>query len=253
MVLKYMKVLLDSIEREKAGSDYFYSTADREVLNNIFAEVEEYTKTSISSLAEIAALNIPGAGEIYSRYVSQISSESVKSFLIPQIVTDKVKDRDFLLIQMYLQFKESNEYISAPNSPSPAHICARYDYAFAKIKSKRIMKDLVLLAQFPRDAYYLPSTMRMLASWKVPALKNLLMLYSSENNISAQDIGIYDLDNEYFPPFSFIKRELRFLAIDALKYYPCDDVYKLIERYVKDIDPNVRAVASKTIKYLIKR
>lgn len=243
---------MDSIEREKAGIDYCCTDADRATLRELFKEINAYAGTAIQYLAEIDALNLYGSGQIIARYITKLSSESVKSILIPQLVSDKVKDCDKLLLQLYLHFKASDEYISMPGFPAPAHIYVRYDNAFKALKPKRLKDDLIKLAHNPRDAFYLPFTMRMLASWKVPELKELLILYSSNSNITAQDVGIGENCDAFLPPLAFIKRELRFIAIDGLKYYPSDNISEVIRQYITDSDPDIRAAAQRTLKVLSK-
>ncbi len=247
----YKKILLESIENEKAGIEYCYSNDDREILHEMFREINEERGISIRYLAEVDAFNIHGTGEIMARYITKFSSDSVRSMLIPQLVSDKIKDCDKLLLRLYLNFKESDEYISLPGVPSPAHITVRYDNAFKALKPKRLKEDLVKLAYSPRDVHYLPFTMRMLASWKVPELKDLFIGYSSDSNISVQDVGINEND-EYYPPFGVIKRDLRFTAINALKYYPSDDTIEIIRKYVDNSDPNISAAARRTLKVIAK-
>ena len=79
----YNKVLLDNIEKEKAGIDYIYSVEDKSVLEELFNEIKTCTGVSISYLAEIDAFAINGAGQIMAKYITRISSDSVRCFLIP--------------------------------------------------------------------------------------------------------------------------------------------------------------------------
>lgn len=101
----------------------------------------------------------------------------MKGFLIPALVADKIQGCDKLILQLYLHFRSSNEYIAAPGAPAPAHIYTRYDDAFRRLRPKKLSKDLVALAHSPRDAFHLPFTMRMLASRKLPEMKNVLISY----------------------------------------------------------------------------
>lgn len=244
--------MIDSIDRERAGIDYYSQDKDKQILLELFNEINEYTGASIQYLSEIDLFKLDGTGEILSRYVTKFSSESVKCYLIPQIVSDRIKDCDRLILQLYLQFKASDEYISLPGNPAPTHIYVRYDNAFKALKSKRIKNNLIELVSCPRDAFYLPLTVKMLASWRVPELKSLLITYSSENNITAHDIGLMESEEEYFPPLSFIKRELRFTAIESLKYYPSLEIYEIIKKYTDESDCDIRAIAKKTLRQIEK-
>ena len=168
------------------------------------------------------------------------------------MVADKIKGCDKLVFQLYMQFRSSDEYIAKPGEPAPAHIYVRYDNAFKKLKPKRLVKDLMELAHSPRDAVYLPFTMRMLASWKIPEMKILLLSYSASDSFSAQDFGIYDSEEPYFPPLEFMKRELLFTAINGLKYYPSPEVREIITSLAASADKDIKSAAKRTLIALTK-
>lgn len=247
----YSKVLIDSIEREKRGIDYICPKADKELLHKLLDEINGYAGTNYHYLAELDAFNISGAGSIVAKYITEFSSEDVKGYLIPQMVSDKIKDCDKLVLQLYMRFRSSDEYIARPGEPAPAHIYVRYDNAFRRLKPKRLAKDLLALAHSPRDAFYLPFTMRMLASWKMPEMKNILLSYSTDS-FSAQDVGIYDSEQPYFPSLEFMKRELTFTAIDGLKYYPSAEVRGIIASLATSADKDIKLAAKRTLIALTK-
>lgn len=251
-MLTYSKVLIDSIEREKKGLDYICPQADKELLHKLLDEINSYAGTNYHYLAELDAFNISGAGSIVAKYITEFSSEDVKGYLIPQMVSDKIKDCDKLVFQLYMQFRLSDEYIAKPGEPAPAHIYVRYDNAFKILKPKRLAKDLIELAHSPRDAFYLPFTMRMLASWKVPEMKNLLLSYSTNDSFSAQDVGIYDSEQLYFPSLEVMKRELIFTAIAGLKYYPSAEVMGIITSLATNTDEDIKLAAKRTLIALTK-
>ena len=248
----YNRVVLDSIEREKKGTDYYCTGADKVLLQTLLEEINEFCGTGFRYLAELDAFTIPGSGGIIAKYIQRFSSESVRGYLLSQLVSDKIKDCDIIILHMYMHFKNSSEYISAPGVPAPAHIYVRYDNAFRALKPKRLKSELLRLAYNPRDAFYLPFTMRMLGSWKIPELKELFLSYASNGSITPQDVGLSNGDTAHFPPFDFIRRELRFLAIDALKYYPSDTIYDVISQYIDDPDPGIRVAVKRTLKVLLK-
>lgn len=246
----YSRVLLASIEREKRGLDYIYPKADKKLLHKLFGEINRYAGTDYHYLAELDTFNIPGTGGIVAKYITEFSSEGVKGYLIPQMVSDKIKDCDKLIFQLYMQFRLSDEYMAKPGEPAPAHIYVRYDDAFRKLKPKRLAKDLMGLAHSPRDAFYLPFTMRMLASWKMPEMKDLLLSYCAKDSFSAQDVGIYDDKQQYFPPLEFMKRELTFTAIYGLKYYPSEEVKSVITSLAASADKDIESAAKRTLTVL---
>ena len=248
----YSKVLIACIEREKNGLDYICPKADKELLHKLLDDINRYAGTDYHYLAELAAFNIPGAGSIVAKYITEFSSEDVKGYLIPQMVSDKIKDCDTLVFQLYMQFRSSDEYIAKPGEPAPTHIYVRYDNAFKTLKPKRLAKALTELAHSPRDAFYLPFTMRMLASWKIPEVKDLLLSYCAEDSFSAYDVGIYDDKQQYFPSFEFMKRELTFTAIYGLKYYPSEEVSNIIMSLATSTDKDIKLAAKRTLIALTK-
>lgn len=251
-MLKYSKILMNSIEREKKGLDYFYPEVDKKLLHKLLKEINIYAGTNFHYLAELVAFNIPGSGNIMEKYITNFSSESVKGYLIPQMVSDKIKDCDKLVLQLYRHFKQSEFYISKPGAPAPAHIYVRYDDAFRRLRPRRIKNELAALAFYPRDAYYLPFTMRMLASWKMPGFYDLLLSYLDGTCITAQSVGISDENERLFPPLEAIKRELKFTAIAGLKYYPSAEVTDIITSLAISADKDIQSAAKRTLKALTK-
>ena len=69
---------------------------------------------------------------------------------------------------------------------------------------------------------------------------------------SLQNIGIYDSEQPYFPPFEFIKRELLFTAIDGLKYYPSAEARDIIIPLANSADKDIQSAAKRTLKALTK-
>lgn len=248
----YSRVLMNRIERERSGLDYICPEPDKKWLQQLLDEINRYAGTHYHYLAELDAFNISGAGSIVAQYITKFSSEDVKGYLIPQMVSDKIKDCDKLVLQLYMQFRSSDEYISKPGEPAPAHIYVRYDNAFKKLKPKRLKKDLIELAYSPRDAFYLPYTMRMLASWKIPEMKKFLLSYAANDSFSSQDVGICDSEQPYFPSLATIKRELTFTAIAGLKYYPSTEVRGIVESFATSADKDIQLAAKRTLSAMKK-
>ncbi len=245
-------MLIDSIEREKRNLDYICPKTDRELLHDLLDEINGYAETNYHYLAELDAFHIPGAGSIVAKYITSFSSEDVKGYLIPQMVSDKIKDCDKLVFQLYMQFRLSDEYVAKPGEPAPAHIYVRYDNAFKTLKPKRLANDLMDLAHSPRDAFYLPFTIRMLASWKMPEMKDLLLFYCAKESFSARDVGISDSEQPYFPSLEFMKRELTFTAIYGLKYYPTEEVKHVITLLAADTDKDIQSAAKRALRAIMK-
>lgn len=178
----YHALLNDKIACEQNGTDFFCPSEDRRLLHKMFDEINHQTGSDIHYLAQIDSFIIPGAGRIVEKYILDFTSESVKCYLIPQMIADKITDCDKLLLQLYLHFRQSKEYISEPGQPAPAHIYVRYDNAFKTLRSRRIENELITVVCNPRDAFYLPLTVNMLASWKNPEMFKVLTFYLTETD-----------------------------------------------------------------------
>lgn len=249
--MNYDRVILDAIEREKSGLDYIYSCEDLDILHGLLDEINNICQTNFKYLAELDFFNITGSGKIIAKYIEKFSSETIKAMLIPQIVLDKVDDYEQLILNLYLKFKDSKDYISPKGIAAPSHIYVRYDNAFRKFKSKKILDKLLKIVMNPRDAFYLPLTTKMLSSKKDIALKEKLIFYLNEANITENSIGIEN-EGTYYPSLLFIRRELKFLSIYGLRYYPEDDVILILEKLLYSTDEDIVVATKKSLSYIQK-
>ena len=245
---KYGAVMRDLIESEIAGKSFIYNEKDKALLNMLFRDINRITGSDFEYLAELAMTSVDGVGETVAQYIQQFESHSVRAYLLHLMVNNKVKGCDRIILDMYKEFKASDDYISAQGKPAPAHIYVRYDNAFKKLKPKRLKKELLELAQNPRDFFYLPFTMRMLASWKIPEFKDLLVQYSAEDSVREQDVGLEKGAENFFPPFSFIRREINFTVIACLKYYPSKEAVGILECYADTDNKDVKSAVEKVLK-----
>lgn len=246
--MTYEKVLRDSIEKEIRGEDYIYSEADAIILKEMLREINRKLGTAFQYLAEIDAFDIHESGSIMARYFDQFQSEGIRAYLIPQIVSDKVNGWAEIALQGYLNFKKSDVYISPPGVTSSAYIYVRYDNVFRQLKNKKMANELVKLAHNPRDVLYLPLTMKMLASWKIPEMEDILIALLDDSSITADTVGLTEDPESYYPPLSFIKRQLMFIALIGLKYYPSEKNKELMKGYINSEDRDIQLAASKTYK-----
>lgn len=239
-------------DREKAGLilsmrmndellDPPYPVEDHKILDLLLDEINSIHGTSFSTHVELASLRIPGAGEIVAKYISQFSSEFIKMELLHHMVTDKIKNCGQLLLQLYADYK-----LKAPSMPPYPCKEECYDNAFRRLRSKRIKNELAALINNPIDAFALPLTTRMVASWKIPSLKDRFIEYVEIQN-SPMAEGLKEFEN-----YDFFCRELRFSALDGLKYYPSDEVVKLLKQYTENDDVDVRECANSSLAYVLK-
>ncbi len=250
----YGAVLRYNIENEKHGRDYRYPPSDKKLLKKMFREINRKLKTHIHYLAEMDAFIFHGSGEIVARYIRQFETEGVRAYLLEQIIADKVPDCDLLTYELYMHFKDSGSYISQPQAPAPAHIYVRYDNTFRRLRPRRLKAELLELARSPRDAEYLPFTMRMLASWRVPQMHDILLSYADSDLLTPEDVGLDPNDDRRrAPTLETIKRNLKFTAIAGLKYYATPEAKAVLERFVASEDKDFRDAAEKSLAFMAKR
>lgn len=246
-------LLNQNITREIAHMDFVFNDADNEVAQEMIREINTLGY-EFHYLAEIETYKIPGSGCIISKYINRFSEEATRAYLVAQIIadSDNVKDCERTVLQLYLHFKSSNDYISEPGVPAPAHIYVRYDNAFKNLRPKKLKDELLTLVSNPRDAFYLPLTTRMLASWKLPGLKDLLVSFLDDSVVTAQSVGIREDSGVFYPSLEFMRRELKFTAIDGLKYYSSAETISLIKQRAIDSDLDIKLAAKKALKAMEK-
>ncbi len=244
-------LLKNDIQNEAEFKDFIFNEADNEILHNILQEINQLGY-NLHYLSELEYFKVPGSGEIIAKYIKLFSSESTKSYLVPQLVSDKVKDCDKLILELYKGFKLSNSYVPGKGERASANIYVRYDNAFRRLKSKRIKNELVQLVINPRDMHYLPLTTRMLSSWKVADLKSLFCGYLNGIIIRPNDVGLPDDCDGYYPPLEYIREDIIYTSIACLKNYPDIETIDIISRYIQDDNKNIGAVANNTLKAMKK-
>lgn len=243
---EYGVVLRDAIKQEAIGKLYNYGDEDKKLLEIMCSEIRSVTAVHLQHLAELDYLHIKGSGSTISKYIAIFRSETVRAVLMSQLVLERVNDCDLIALSLYKHFKQSNSYISKPGEPSSAHIYTRYDDAFRRLKPKRIKKELFDLINNPRDAFYLPYTVRLLSSWKIPSMKELLIKHSNSFQISAEELGFYsgiDISSSYLV---YMQRNLRMNALFSLRYFPSDETIRVVQNAIDDGDEDIREIAKKT-------
>jgi len=233
------------MQRELNGE--VYDEHDHEILQKICSEINALAGTNIRFLFELDRLNVPGAGFIIAKYIGQLHSEWAKACLLDPMVQDRIPNGDKMLLSLFKAFDCSEDSFHRPE----AHY-VRYDNAICRLKSKKIKFELLALAYEPNFAIQLPFTMRMLASWKLPEMKDLLLLYLSKSSIDLSSVKGYEgVQGSAREPF--LRRKLILRAFNGLKYYPSEDVYNAILPFTNDEDADIRASAIKAIKYITEK
>ncbi len=249
----YGKVLQDQIEAEKQGKGYPYSQKDRLTLDDMFNELNRYAGTNFHYLAELDVYDIAGSGTIIARYLWRLETQTARAFLIPQLVSDRMKDCDKLVLDLYLDYKKSDKCTLDPERGPTAAVDTRYDNAFRKLKPKRLKRELLDLAANPQDAYRLPFTMQMLASWKLPEMYDILLKYANSENTTPEQLGFPADTQERQQRISHVKRELQFVSILGLKYFPTPETVNILRGFNESLDRDIVLAARKTLKSLEKK
>ena len=237
------------MERDKKmGSPY--TIHDQELMEKMCKEINDSLSCSIKleHISQFHHYHIIGSGEIVKNYVKKFDSEYIRAELMLQMVHDHIEGCAELIYEMYLNFKESEWYLTGGVEGS------LYDNAFWRLKPKRLRKNLVDFAYYPRDVYYLPLTIRMLCSWKLPEMEERLYFYADEMNITAEMVGLSsDGTERNQQELSWIRRQTSFLPFTGLKYYPSEKAEAFIQKWLDGSDKDKKMAAIKTYKYWKKR
>lgn len=239
------------IEQEVEGKLYSCTEQDKTLLAEMISEINLALNKEYSTLSELTSFPSGEVGDIVIDYIMQFQSISLIAYLLDSVAMCKNKNRARIILDLYYRFKNSREYISPEGVTSPAYIFVRFDNAIKRLKPKKFADELVKLISNPRDAMYLPLTTNMVASWKIPEVKDLLIGYLIGENITADRLQITDSD-KYYPSLKNIKRELAFAAFSGLKYYPSCDVYEVVSGFVNDSDKDIKASAEELLSRLNK-
>lgn len=251
MMFLHGAMLRDCIEQEKAGKDFICSEKDRDVLHKMLEDINNFNHSNYQYLAEVVLLDMSHSSNIIADFITKFDSETVRAYLVPHILSKTVKNCDKLILELYLHFKKSDEYLPKMYNKSPAHIYARYDNAFKQLKSKKIENELSELIDNPLDVFYLPLTVRMLSKWKNPRVENILIKFLSNLDKIWQypDVQVYLKNMIHYPAKEF-QRELLFTAIDGLKYFPSTENIKLLEGYYDSFDSDIKLAVENSLKIM---
>ena len=215
----------------------------------MYEEIRHVAGMRFHYVAELEWSFIPGIAKIVRKYISLFQSETVRAYLLFQLTPEQIDDYHSLLVELYNHFRESDAYISPPETASPAHITVRYDNVLYKFKSKKYADSFMVWARSPRDASYLPLTMRKLSSWKHPAMKEILLRYLDPSWLTPYDVRLpEDSEKKYFPSLETIERELRFIAIKGLQYYPTPGVQENLRYYLNTPDKDIQSAIKRSLE-----
>lgn len=248
----YSAVLTSFIEKEIAHEEYIYNDHDEKLLNCMLKELNTIGY-SFRYLAEFESCTIPSISAIVRKYIYQFSDISTQVYLLYPAIADRNACCADLTLDLYRTFKVSKYYIPSAGQPAPAHICCRLDQGFRKLKPKNHKMELTTLVSCPRDAHYLPFTVQMLASWKIPQIRDLLCFYMNSNNITLDSVGLTESSGEFYPSLSYIKNSLRFTAIHGLRHFPSEEVVSILSACLQENNSDIVAAANRSLAFIQKR
>ena len=251
--MEHSLLIQHSIGDEIRAGGYIHSEADKRAFQDFLKDLNGMLGTDHQYLTEFGVYRIAGSGEIFVKHMPNIQSETARSYMLWQMLEDNIPNFAELVYGMYMHFRSSDEYIAPKEAPSSAHIYVRYDNCFWKLKPRKLKEKLLQLAHSPRDAAYLPLTMRMLASWKPPALREVLIGYLNTESVTHEAVGLPADDSGYAPSLETMRRDLLFSALNGLKYYPSEDVIGLIWPFTSSQDKDVASAAQKSMSAMQKR
>ncbi len=249
----YDIILRDMIWEERLGKNYRYTREDKKVLKKMLKEINPMCGRHFKYFAELDHYYIEGAGEIVKKYIDQFPSEGPKAILLEELWRDKLKGCDEKILDLYLNFRKSPEYIPTPEMESSAYIYVKYDNAFVKMHSKNIEDRLIDIIKSPRDANILTFTETMLTKRRPEEMKDIL-INRINDEISAHDLGMEEESAEcYHPSYGFIISQLKYSALGSLKYCDDEDVIELLKEYINGEHKGYSRAAKKSYEYIINK
>jgi hypothetical protein len=228
------------IEEEK--DTYTFVGNDRNILRQMCDEINErITNYQFHSLAQLKLWGPPvGSSDILLKYIHQIESESFRATVFQWIIWEKmhhkvkIKDLDRIIMDLYHHFRASSYYISPPGPARSAHIYIKYDNAFNRLKSRKIVPELVELMKNRREVYILSITASMIArKWAPKELGEIMANHLMNKNVTRADVGIPE-EGDYYPSLETIVGQSSFTAIKCLQYYPSEENLKIIMDYTNN-------------------
>lgn len=173
--------------------------------------------------------------------------------LIPKYKNENC-DMDFffdIFMQSYEQFKNSEDYLLPSDEKKYWHMCGivgRYGNVFAGMKRRENLVKLIPLLANPRDAFNLSFAVKKIAQTGIPEMEPLLRRYTDSEKITDEELGLDKITGE-LRIGDFIRKELKMMAIDGLKYYQTKESIDKLSELRNDEDFYVREAANRSLEY----
>lgn len=240
-----------AIEDEIMGISYYKSSYDKPIIKQLMEDINIHKNTNYRYLAQLDILKIDDINDIIIKYIDEFQSSHIKVILLKQLVLGQYDKKEDLAINLYNDFKKSKYYISDIGESSCHHIYNIYDNILSNFNYKKDKIKLLCVIKNPRDAFYLPLTLKMMAQLKIDEMKEILIKFLDSAFITRK-VGSQFNDELYDPNLSQIKRTLKLYALEYLKYYPTEDVHNIVIKYESNKDLEIQKIARKTLNHIKK-
>lgn len=208
---------------------------DQLIMNELIRDINNSCQVKIRGFSDLCDSYIKGAGLIVAKHINRFHSHLIRSSLIFHLVGNKkyecerVNGCEQIIWTLLGEYRDSVVFVD--NS-----IMMEYDSAFAQLKSKRLLNPLLTLAQNPYLFSFFPQTMKMLARWKNPSMKKVVMDYFTKPELIKAQIAMSlnricdDSDPILQREYSRWDSHGQYTVIICLRYYPSTQVLgKLIQ------------------------
>ena len=233
---------------------------DQLIMNELIREINNTCHVKIRGFSDLCDSYIKGAGSIIAKHINCFHSHLIRSALVFHLVGSKkhecgrVNGCEQIIWNLYNEYRNSVPFVD--NS-----IMMEFDSAFAQLKSKKLLDQLVSLAQDPYLFSFFPQTMKMLARWRDPSMEKVIMGYFANPGLvktqiamslgrSADDASI--LQREY----SRWDSHGQYTVIICLRYYPSIQVLDKLTQFealtVEDMEKSLSKCCTRNDRIWIK-
>ncbi|MBE6617252.1 MAG: hypothetical protein E7627_04850 [Ruminococcaceae bacterium] len=249
--MNFMKAFDDRIERELESQEDYFEGNDKQLFYEMLAELDSNRSYKMRTFTELHSAVCPsGAGHIIVKYINRFENELAKSRLILRLYTDKVPNRDRIIMDLYHKYRESKYYLHADKGGIQMCICMDYDNAFYKMKSKKLLPELIEISKSIAETRRLSVTYGMIMKkWAPPEMEEIMVGHLLNRTPSKLEMGFAD-GPETDKRFYFDLTQSRFCQIRTLSYFPSERNHDLILTYADHEDKDLSKYAKKTAEIM---
>ena len=222
---------------------------DEQIFYEILDEIESkhpYYNNRRSFLNFKNAIGKAGAGNVIAKYIDRFEDEYLKARMLYRFTEDKVPGRDRLVMDLYHKFRASKYYLGSDKPDIARCIYNWYDNAFYKIKSKKLVPELIEFAKSIAETRRLAITYgMMMKKWAPPEMEEIMAAHLLNRTPTKAEMGFEDIpDNDRL--YHFETTQSRFTQIEVLSYFPSERNRDLILTYADHEHKELSKFAKKT-------